>query len=398
MNLEMMEQYRILFTDARVATSEGELTRGWLLTDGRIIKGFGEGDPPENILVEEDHIIHVNGEYLLPGFIDLHTHGAAGVDLMSATVNELQNVSKYYSSHGVSGFLATTWSASAEAIGHTLHMAQQVMGREEGAALLGVHLEGPFINPVRAGAQSPQHIRSATPDEVLPYLDSGLVKLVSLAPELEENQWLIRACVERGIVVSAGHSDATYTDMQAAVAAGVRHITHCFNGMRGFTQREPGVVGAALEMDDLSCEVIADKVHVHPAAMRLLMRAKPQNKVVLVTDSIAGTGLPGGIINHQGLRILFTENEARLQNGTLAGSVLTMDTALRNLIEVSAKPLEQVFKCASGNPARVIGIDDHTGSICPGMDADLVLLDEDLKVQMTVVRGRTVYHQPSNPQ
>jgi len=392
-----MKQYPILFTDARVVTSEGVLTGGWLLTDGRAISEYGNGEPPQHIQADVDHEIKVNGQYLLPGFIDLHTHGAIGVDLMSATVEDFQRVTIFFASHGVSRFLATTWSASAEAIAHTLQMAQQVMGHEEGAALLGVHLEGPFINPVRAGAQSPQHIRSAKPDEVLPYLDSGLVKLVSLAPEVEENQWLIRACVERGITVSAGHSDATYTDMQVAVSTGVRHVTHCFNGMRGFTQREPGVVGAALEMDELSCEVIADKVHVHPAAMRLLLRAKPQSKVVLVTDSIAGTGLPDGIISHQGRRIRFTWNEARLQDGTLAGSVLTMDAALRNLIEVSAQPLEQVYMCASGNPANVIGVDRYTGSISAGMDADLVLLDEDLQVLMTIVRGEIVYERSTKP-
>ena len=386
-----MKENRILFTDARVIASEGVLTRGWLLTNGRSIAAHGKGEPPQDIRTKANQEIRVEGHYLLPGFIDLHTHGAAGVDLMTATVDDFQRVSSFFASHGVTGFLATTWSASADVIRQTLQTAQEVMGREEGAALLGIHLEGPFINPMRAGAQSPQQIRPARPDEVLPYLDSGLVKLVSLAPEIEENQWLIHACVERGIVVSAGHSDATYADMRKAVSAGVRHITHCFNGMRAFNQREPGVVGAALELDDLSCELIADKVHVHPAAMRLLLRVKPQNKVVLVTDSIAGTGMPEGIFSIQGRKFRFTRNEVRLLDGTLAGSVLTMDAALRNLIEISAKPLEQICACASTNPARVIGIDRHTGSIKAGMDADLVLLNDDLQVQMTIVRGEMVY-------
>ena len=386
-----MKENRILFTDARVIASEGVLTRGWLLTGGRIIAAHGEGEPPQDIRSIANQEFRFEGQSLLPGFIDLHTHGAAGVDLMSATVEDFQRVSTFFAIHGVTGFLATTWSASADVIRQTLQTAQEVMGREEGAALLGIHLEGPFINPVRAGAQSPQQIRPARPEEVLPYLDSGLVKIVSLAPEIEENRWLIHACVERGIVVSAGHSDATYADMRKAVSAGVRHITHCFNGMRAFNQREPGVVGAALEMDDLSCELIADKVHVHPAAMRLLLRAKPQNKVVLVTDSIAGTGMPEGIFCIQGRKFRFTQNEVRLLDGTLAGSVLTMDAALRNLLEISAKPLEQIYECSSRNAAQVIGIDRQTGSISIGMDADLVLLNDDLQVQMTVVRGEIVY-------
>ncbi len=395
MKMQIMKENRILFTDASVIAPEGVLTRGWLLTKGRTIAEHGEGAPPQGIRTIANQEFHLEGHYLLPGFIDLHTHGAAGVDLMTANVEDFQLASNFYASHGVTGFLATTWSASADVIRQTLQTAQEVMGREDGAALLGIHLEGPFINPVRAGAQSPQHIRPARPEEVLPYLDSGLVKLVSLAPEIEQNQWLIQACMERGIVVSAGHSDATYADMRKAVSAGVRHITHCFNGMRAFNQREPGVVGAALELDDFSCEVIADKVHVHPAALRLLLRLKPRDKVVLVTDSIAGTGMPEGIINIQGRKFRFTENEVRLLDGTLAGSVLTMDAALRNLIEISAKPLEETFACASTNPARVIGIDGQTGSINTGLDADLVLLNDDLQVQMTVVRGEIVYERGS---
>ena len=357
----------VLFKNVRIIGSDSLLTKGWLfIRDDRILS-FGRGLPPQNIQLQADKIISAGGQLLMPGFIDLHTHGAAGVDFIEATVGDLQRVSQFYASHGVTGFLATTWSASPDVIQRTLENVRAVMGHEKGSALLGIHLEGPFINPARAGAQSPREIRAAQQEEVLPYLDSGLVKVISLAPEIQENQWLICACQERGITTAAAHSDATYDEMRIAVELGLQHVTHCFNAMRSFNHREPGVMGAALEMEELSCEIIADKVHVHPAAIRLLLRAKQRNKVVLVTDSIAGTGTPDGIVEIQDKKIRYTKQDARLLDGTLAGSVLTMDGALRNLVEISGEPVEKVWMCSSRNAAMVIRLDPSKGVIQPEM-------------------------------
>lgn len=387
----MLNNGKTLIKSARIIGVDQSLTDGWLSVYNGHIEAMGSGDVPGEIEAQAGLVHDAGGSLLLPGFIDLHTHGAVGVNLMDADVEGIQRVSQFFASRGVTGFLATSWSASRPSIEQMFGSVREVMGSESGASLLGIHLEGPFINPVRAGAQSPREIRPARREEVLPYLDSGLVKVVTLAPEIEENQWLISACRERSICVSVGHSDATYEEMQTAVQLGLRHVAHTFNGMRAFNQREPGVVGAALEMDDLSCEVIADGVHVHPAAIRLLLRAKSPDKVILVTDSIAGTGIPPGIVEFQGRKIWFSEHEARLMDGTLAGSVLTMDQALRNLMEIKGRPVHDLYPYTSTNAARVLGMTDRKGGICPGMDADLVLLDESIQVKMTLVSGKIVY-------
>ena len=388
-----MPQKNILISNARIAGSAKMLIDGWLLIDSGRIGAIGEGRAPANLNQHADVVINADGLYLLPGFIDLHTHGALGVDFMSAREAELQQVSEFFAAHGVTGFLATTWSASADSINQTIANIGAVMGRENGAALLGIHLEGPYINPARAGAQNPREIRAATQGEALSYLDSGLVRVITIAPEIKENHWLIEACKERNIRVSVGHSDATYAEVRSAVELGLTQVTHTFNGMRAFNQREPGVVGAALELDELCCEVIVDKVHVHPAVIRLLLRSKPERQVVLVTDSIAGTGLPPGVVEIQGRKICFTEYDARLPDRTLAGSVLTMDQAMRNLAEIMAKPVEALYAYASHNAARALGLESRKGSIREGMDADLVLLDDLLTVKMTIINGKIVYQQ-----
>jgi N-acetylglucosamine-6-phosphate deacetylase len=386
-----MKLKTILFTQVRLLGTEKSITTGWLLIKGNRISKFGSGEPPVEIRSSAEQIIEGKNCWLMPGFIDIHTHGAYGVDFVGADADGLQKVSKFLAAHGVTGFLVTTWSASPEQIIQTIETVKSVVGNEEGASILGIHLEGPFINPTRAGSQSPKDIRPAVESEVLAYLDSGLIRLVSLAPEITENHWLIKECAVRGITTSAGHTDATYAEMQTAVDLGVRQVTHTFNGMRGFNHREPGALGAALEMKQFSCEIIADKVHVHPAAIRLLIAAKGLDKVILVTDSLSGTGMPDGTFMMQGQRVHCVNGEARLQDGTLAGSLLTMDRALRNLVEITALPISECWICSSKNAAASIGLARQKGSIRSGSDADLVLLDSNLHVVKTIVQGNVVF-------
>jgi N-acetylglucosamine-6-phosphate deacetylase len=380
---------KLLFHGGRVVTAAEAWERGWLLVDGNRIALLGPGDPPR---LSADRTIDASGLTLLPGFIDVHAHGAAGHEAMDATPDALQGMARYYAQHGTTAFLAATWTDSAERIHAALNAIGETMGPQpDGATLLGAYLEGPYLNPERCGAQSTQHIRRAKREEALAFLDMGVIREVALAPEFEENHWLIEECVARGITVTAAHTAATYEQMRQAVALGLRQATHTFNAMTPLHHREPGTVGAVLSSPEIRAELIADNLHVHPAVMRILYAAKGPHGVILITDAMRGTGMPDGEYPIDERIVLVKDSPARLPDGTLAGSTLSMERALRNLIAATGHPLEVVWPCSSLNAARALHLADRKGSIEAGKDADLVLLDAALEVRMTVAEGRIVY-------
>ena len=380
---------KILFHGGRVVTAAEAWERGWLLVDGNRIVLLGPGDPPR---LSADRTIDASGLTLLPGFIDVHAHGAAGHEAMDATPDALQGMARYYAQHGTTAFLAATWTDSTERIHAALSAIGETMGPQpDGATLLGTYLEGPYLNPERCGAQSMQHIRRASREEALAFLDMGVIREVALAPEFEENHWLIEECVARGITVTAAHTAATYEQMRQAVALGLRQATHTFNAMTPLHHREPGTVGAVLSSPEIRAELIADNLHVHPAVMRILYAAKGPHGVILITDAMRGTGMPDGEYPIDERIVLVKDGAARLPDGTLAGSTLSMERALRNLIAATGQPLEVVWPCSSLNAARALHLADRKGSIEVGKDADLVLLDAALEVRMTVAEGRIVY-------
>lgn len=387
----MNDQPNTLFCNAKIAGSQTRIDRGWcLIEDGRI-HSLGSGEAPPSIIQKAGTNIDCHGSVLIPGFIDLHTHGAVGADFVFGKTDEIRDISLFFARHGVTSFLATTYAASQLEITAAIDTIRGAMGSEPGARILGIHLEGPWLNPLRAGAQTIDNIRIATPEEVQPYLDTGLIRLVAIAPEISENQWMIRACVERNITVAAGHTAATFVEMQAAMKMGLTQMTHCFNAMGSLHHREPGAVGAALSLPALSCELIADNIHVHPAVMEILVKAKTPQGVILITDSISAAGMPDGFYTLEGQPVTLTDGAARLADGTLAGSTLTMDAALRNLSSATRLPLEEIWMCSSLNAAQAIHLDDHKGRITPNFDADLVLLDSNLHVLLTVIEGRICF-------
>jgi N-acetylglucosamine-6-phosphate deacetylase len=387
----MKDQLKTLFYNANILGAKDRIENGWCLTNGNHIQALGSGNPPEPIDQQTTTLIDCHGSTLLPGFIDLHTHGAIGADFVFGTADEMRKISAFFANHGVTGFLASTYAASQPEITKAIETIQSVMGSEPGARIQGIHLEGPWLNPLKAGAQSMSNIRTATPEEALPYLDSGLIRLVALAPEIIENQWMVPACNGRNITVSAGHTTATFAEMQVAVQLGITQVTHCFNAMNSLHHREPGVVGAALSLSELRCELIADNIHVHPAIMDILVKAKTPQGVILITDSISAVGMPEGIYALEGQQVTLANGAARLADGTLAGSTLTMDAALRNFSAATHLPLEEIWMCSSLNAAQVIHVDDHKGRIAPNYDADLVLLDSNLHVQLTMVDGQVCF-------
>lgn len=379
----------LLIVNAEIITPTAHWQRGWLLCqDGRIDR-MSDGDPPTFDGIET---IDAAGLTLLPGFIDVHVHGGVGHEVMDAQPETLSHLAKFYAEHGCTSFLATTWTDTRERIRAALqNVAQHIGAQPNGATILGAHLEGPYLHPEKCGAQNAEHIRRAQPDEALEFLDIGVIRLLALAPEYDENHWLIRECVRRGITISAAHTSATYDQIRAAVAMGLKQTTHTYNAMTGLHHREPGTLGAALTMSEIRCEVIADNIHVHPGAMNLLYRAKGADGVILITDAVRGAGMPDGEYPIDDRVTIVRDGAVRLPDGTLAGSTLTMDKALRNFMQATNRPLSELWQCSSLNAARAIGVSAKKGSIEVGKDADLVLVDSSINVHLTVVEGRIVY-------
>lgn len=377
-----------LIHNAKIVLPNKTINNGWIeIEDGRI-KAVGEGQ----ITAKNSDALSVNGLTVLPGFIDVHVHGGANAEAMDATPEALETMSRFYAEHGVTSYLATTWTDTRERIYAALcNIKDYMSGPIHGARVFGAHLEGPYLNPEKCGAQNVDNIRRAERDEALSFLDIEVIKLVALAPEYPENHWLIEECVKRGITVSAAHTAATYEDMLHAFELGVRQTTHTFNAMPSLHHRLPGLLGVALTNDAIKTELIADTIHVHPAVMNILYRAKGLENIILISDAIRSAGMSDGQYNIDERTVTVKDGVVRLPDGTLAGSTLTMDRALKNFIEASGTTLDTAWRAASLNPAKAQGIDTERGSIEINKFADFAIVDNDLKVYYTLVEGQLVY-------
>ncbi len=370
-------------------TPARRIPRGWLFVEAGKIAALGEGDAPDGF---DATVIDGSGKTLLPGFIDVHVHGGAGAEAMDASPNALRTMAQFYARHGVTAFLATTWTDTRPRIQAALAAIAASVGQQpDGATLIGAHVEGPYISETRPGAQSPVNIRRAEREEALAMLDLGVVRLLALAPEFPENHWLIRECIRRGITVSAAHTSATYDDMRRAAELGITQATHTCNAMTGLHHREPGTLGAVLTLPEINAELIADNVHVHPAVIDVIYRCKGADHVILITDAIRGAGMPDGEYPIDERTITIKDGTVRLPDGTLAGSTLTMDRALRNFRAATGTALADIWQTSSLNAARSAGISARKGSLELGKDADLVLIDANINVHLTVAEGRIVY-------
>ena len=335
-------------------------------------------------------VVELAGRWVLPGFVDLHVHGGGGAQCNTVDAEDILNVARFHAEHGTTSLLATTVAAPVDELEAAMGAirAAAAAPSEGGAEVLGAHLEGPFLSPRWPGAMDSAHFLE--PDRAVAdrLLAGGGVRMVTLAPELPGAIELVRALAAADVVVSLGHTDASYAQVAEAVGAGARAVTHAFNAMRPLHHRRPGVLGAALDLDALTCEVICDGVHVDPAVLRLLQRAKGAERTTLVTDAIEAAGLPDGDY-HLGQRpISVRAGRATLPGSdTIAGSTLTMDRALRNVVAFCDVGVEAAARMASTTPAELLGIDDRKGIVAPGRDADLVVLDPDLSLAGVLVRG-----------
>jgi N-acetylglucosamine-6-phosphate deacetylase len=367
----------------------GAPDEGWALLHEGHIALLGAGTPPP---LGEVARLDGEGAFLAPGFLDLHVHGALGQDTMDATPQALRQMAHFYAQHGVTGFLATTMAAPPEAILAALENIAAVMRAGTGGAmLLGAHVEGPYLDVAQRGCQEAGHIRPADPAEYAAWWATGVVRLITLAPEYAPNRVLLREAVARRITVAVGHSRATYEQLVEAVADGATQVTHLYNGLEPLHHRAPGVVGAGLAIEALSCQLIADNIHVHPAVLRATVRAKGAAGLLLVSDAMRGTGMPDGVYELGGQRVTVRAGQARLDDGTLAGSTLTLERALRNILAASGLSLAEALPMLTSNPARALGLQGRKGRLAVGYDADLVLLDEQLAVRATLVGGEIVF-------
>jgi len=328
----------------------------------------------------------------IPGLIDIHVHGGWGVEFGSGDLDAgLQSYSAKVVTSGVTGFLLTISGPSHGAIVEMIASYVPLLNSTfPGAAPLGFHLEGPFLNPEKHGAFNPDWLHNPSVEEVRDYIEAaqGWLRQVSLAPELEDAFETAAYLRERGICASLAHTSADYETAAKALAGDFTHVTHTFNAQSPFHHREPGAVGAILASDNTSAELIADIVHVHPGAMKVLVRCLGSERVVLITDAMPGAGLADGEYTLIGQDVTVEEGKAYLKDGTIAGSVATLDACVRNMVKnVGVPPLEAV-RMASYNPARVIGVEDTAGKIEVGRPADITLVDDDLRVKAVYRRGK----------
>jgi N-acetylglucosamine-6-phosphate deacetylase len=376
-----------VLTGVRVVTPAGVLDQGFVEIQGTTIADVGTGAPPPGT-----DRVDLGGGWLLPGYIDIHVHGGGGHDFTTSP-HDLAGGVAFHRSRGTTRTLASLVTASVDTLTEQLQWIAAAARRGPHAEghVLGAHLEGPFLCQTRRGAQHPGHI--IDPDQAalstLLKAGQGYVRQITVAPENAGALELIDQATAEGVLVAVGHTDATYDQAAAAFARGASLVTHAFNGMRPPHHREPGPVPAALDARAV-CEVINDGVHVHPAAVRMIAEGRA-DRIVLITDAIDATGFGDGNYQLGGQDVIVKDGQARLAaDGALAGSTLTMDEAVRRAIVEVGLPVTAASAAASGNPARLLGIADQCGAVAAGLDADLVVLDDEYRLCRVMAQGSWV--------
>lgn len=378
-----------IIINGKILTKTGIVCGKSLLFDEKIID-FVEEDKLEDLLLSCEDVIDAKGNLVSPGFIDMHVHGSGGYDVMDGTEQALNVISSVLAQNGVTGFLPTTMTMSAEKIYASLdNVRNHMKNKPTGAKILGAHLEGPFINKKYKGAQIEDSIIKPSFKFIENYVD--VIKLITLAPEEDVNLDFIKETVKKtNIILSIGHSNADYEQAMESIKCGVSHATHTFNAMTPLNHRKPGIVGAIFN-SDIYCELIADGIHVHPAIFNILKRVKGTDRIILITDSMRAGCLNEGVSELGGQKVIVSNNSARLEDGTLAGSILKLNQGIKNFMDNTNIDICEAISLVSINPARELGLDKVKGSLEVGKFADIVILDSDFNVKQTIVEGNTVF-------
>ncbi|WP_026699605.1 N-acetylglucosamine-6-phosphate deacetylase [Salibacterium aidingense] len=389
-----MEEF--VLRNVTVVNPDHTMDNAYVLVKGGKIAAIGEDqyitqDLPE--IVEEKEV--ESGAVLVPGMIDVHIHGTNNVDTMDATQEALKTMAETLPSEGTTSFLATTITQHPDLITKALKNAASFAAEDRSAGcaeMIGVHLEGPFFSKDKAGAQPKEHLMQADVELFQKWQKEaeGLIKWVSLAPEQDPDHALIRYLTKNGVITAAAHSNASLEEVEKAANSGVSHVTHLFNGMSGLHHREPGVASAALLNQNVTNEIIADGVHVHPAMVKLAFHMKGAAGLLLITDSIRAKCLHNGTYDLGGQTVTVEGNKPYLEDGTIAGSMLKMNEAMRNILDYTGCTVEEAAAMTAWNAAAKLGL-SRKGSIEPGKDADFVLLDREKEVLRTWCRGEIAY-------
>jgi N-acetylglucosamine-6-phosphate deacetylase len=385
---------RTAFTASRLYTPLEEIQDPLLVVeDGRIVEVSSRRGKE---IGANTTLVDFRDAVLAPGFFDIHIHGGAGVDLMRAAPEEFPRLGQFLASHGVTGYFPTTVAAPLDAtcaaldrVAEGIEAAQKQPAGSVQAQPLGIHLEGPFLSHKRRGVHPPEYLVEPT----VPIFDRlwqaarGLVRMMTIAPEIPGAIEVIAEAAKRNVCVSIGHSDAQFPAAQNAVSAGARHATHTFNAMRPLDHRDPGIIAEVLTDDRLTADIIVDGIHVSPPMVQIFMKAKGTERAVLITDAISATGMPDGHYQLGPIEVDVKDGKCT-SNGSLAGSVLTMDRAVRNVTQFAHWSLKDAVRAASLNPARAVGFAGQQGSLASGSEANFVVLNSSGEVLKTVVRGQ----------
>ena len=381
----------ILLRAARALTPTSEISNvGILIRDG-VIEAIGSRE--DMTLPSGAAEVSAAGQTAIPGFIDVHIHGAGGHDVMEGTGEAMSTVARTLARHGTTSFVATTVTASPDDTcrsveGIARYITQQFETLQPKAEVLGVHYEGPFINKARRGVHPAEWVQLPSAELLQRFLQAaaGKARILTIAPELLGAVPCIHAAREAGVVVAMGHTDATYEQARAGIAQGARHAVHVYNAMRPFSHRDSGVIGAVLTSPEVTAELIADGIHVEEAAMRLLLQAKGTGCVILISDGLSATGMPDGKYMLGNFEVTVAGGVCRNAEGKLAGSTLTLDRALRNVVGLGIS-LPDAVRMLTANPAKLLGIEFKKGALRVGADADIVTLDENLQLTNVWTRG-----------
>ncbi|GIO26444.1 N-acetylglucosamine-6-phosphate deacetylase [Ornithinibacillus bavariensis] len=365
---------------------------GLMIEEGRISKIFTDKEKPESY-PSRFKILDGQGLNVVPGFIDGHIHGANGSDVMDATEEALDQIAKVLPKEGTTSFLATTITQSTENIERALRNVASYRNKDGFADIIGVHLEGPFIEPSKKGAQPLEHIKKPDIDlfERWQALSNNKIKTITMAPEHDEDGSFIRHLADAGVNVSAGHTGTDFAGMKEAVSRGVRQVTHLCNAMSGIHHRDIGVVGAAFLLEELRAELIADGIHVAPEMLQLIYENVGSERLILITDAMRAKCLQAGNYDLGGQNVFVDGIRAVLEDGTLAGSILKMGNGVKQMLKLDGVSFEDVIAMASMNPAKQIGVFDRKGSIKIGKDADLLVVDDQFTIKYTLCRGTIAY-------